>query len=300
MSTLRETRRIALASLVATAALAGAASSAQAATTTLNLSCKFPLLGIQPVTLQVDATLPPNVDPGVPTEPFDLVEKITLGGNVSEGAPLFNGATVEGDARTTGTVAFNGSVISLSTPGSFGPIAPPEAPAPIVVDTTASVPSLTFDDPGTAKFSITGLSLNLTWRDPAGDVIELPALRTDVDGNPVTDSDGDPATTDVYCKVDAGQDGFLGDIIVNGPVVGLPTITAVSGAKPKAGVGGSVVVKGTNLGTTTQVTVDGAPATFTKQGKNLKVQLPALAAGDHQLVVTNDKGASAPTTVTYK
>ncbi len=301
----RETRRLMLAGTTAAVAFGSLAASASAATNTTTQTSKWPLLGNQSATLAVTADFPATAQVGVPTANTPVTSKVTFNPILSQGIDLIEGGhTLEGELRTKATISTpTGGSIVVSLLGSITPVnvdADAPAPDPLVLEATSSSPSLVFDDPGTANINVQSFSANLTLRDRNGDVIQLPNPSS------VPDSDGNPDTFDVVSTLSpaTGQNTLLDSIeIVNpGPVAGAPTIDKITGGKPRASIGGAVVVHGTKLAKTSSVTVGGKPATFVVvNAKTLLVLAPSQpAAGNYPVVVTNDKGASAPATLTYR
>lgn len=298
MSHFRDARQLTLAGATAALAFGALASSAAAATVSNTYTCKFPLIGTQGATLAVSADFPASVQAGDLIPSTAVTSEVTFSSVVSDGLSLIDGiASADGTITTTAKLTTpDGGVVTINLPGEIAATALDPMPNPLGVGTTVQSPAITIDTPGTATIAIQSFALNLTIRNASGDVIQLPPPSGTVD------SDGNPDTFDVNCVLSpADQNAQLASIaILGGPVVGAPTISNVVGPKPKAGVGGQVSVKGTGLASTTSVSVGGTAATFAVQGKQLKVQLPALPAGSYPLVVTNGSGASAPTTVTYK
>ncbi len=186
---------------------------------TLSYKCKFPLIGTQPLTLDIGLDLPDHWPVNTPTPGFSVGVKATVGGTTAQGLALVEGlrsivGVSEAEAPGKGTSA----KARVTTPSGFGidvrvpinidryQVASPVAD-PVVLTASGVTPPLTFDDPGTAQVVLQEFTLNLKGLDADGNPIE--GLRTppsDIDRNPYTDIDGDPGTFNVPCKVDpAGQ-----------------------------------------------------------------------------------------------
>ncbi len=298
----REAGRLALAGATAAIALGSLASSAAAASNTTTHAAKWPLFGTQPATLDVSADFPASVQAGTPIDPTPITSKVTFAPIISQGLDLIDGgATIEGELRTKLAVTTpGGSTVTVSVPSTIAPIniAAP-APDPLVFETTNATPSLVIEEPGTATVNVLSFSANLTIRDPNGDVIQIPNPSS------VIDSDGNPETFDVVSTLApaTGQNTQLASInILGGIVQGAPVIDRITGGKPRAAIGGTVVVHGSKLAKTTSVTVGGKPATFVVvNAKKLLVLAPSQpAAGSYPVVVTNNKGASEPAPLVYR
>lgn len=301
----RETRRLVLAGTATAVAFGSLAASAAAATNTTTHTAKWPLFGNQGASLEVSADFPSSVQVGEPIPSTAVTSKATFNSILSQGIDLVDGGhTLEGELRLKGSITTpTGGVVTVQLPGEITPInvdADAPAPDPLVLEATANTPQVTIDDPGTANINVVSFSANLTLRDVNGDVIQIP--------NPsgIPDSDGNPDTFDVVSTLApaTGQNTLLTSINIGdpGPVVGAPVIDRITGGKPRAAIGGAVVVHGSKLATTTSVTVGGKPATFVVvNAKKLLVLAPSQpAAGDYPVVVTNDKGASEAATLNYR
>ena len=209
---------LALASAATVAALS--APGAQAAqTATLNYKCKFPLIGTQPVQLETAFDVPATWPVSEVTPPWPVMATVSLSSSIPEALEGFAGLRTLGavtEAQKPGKSSGlrtrvslpDGTGLNVRIPIDFTPYTttgPLLRPLPI--SGQGSMPSLTLDVPGPAKIALTELILNLYAYGADGQ--PLPGLRTppiDVDGDPRYDSDGDPNTFDVHCKLDpAGQ-----------------------------------------------------------------------------------------------
>lgn len=292
MSKLRETRRMALAAVGTAVALGALATSAQAATTTATYTCRYPLLGFQPVTAIVEANLPETAEVGVPTAPIDVTTTLLLGGDTAIGFSLFEPATIEGTINTG--LSIGPVSVNVVAPVPVGGIEPD--PGPVNLSGVGQIPAIEFSEAGPVAVALTNVSMNLTARDAAGEPIPLPPVRD------VVQSDDDPNTFDVRCVLaPEGQNTSLGSIAVGGAIVpGAPVVSGVFGPKLIAGVGGTVQLRGSALGKVTKVTVGTKPARIlARSAKSLIIAAPPQPAGSYPVVATNAKGSSAPVTATY-
>ncbi len=212
-----------LARLTAAAAVAagvvGAPSAHAAQTAQINYKCKFPLIGTQPLTLNLSFDFPERWTVGDPTDGFAVSATALYGGTTAQGLGLIEGlhtigGVTEAQKPGKGTAArmrvalSDGSALQVRVPINIEPytIAPP-VPDPLVLNGAATTPSITVDVPGEATFSITELILNLYGHYADGTPVEgLTTPATDIDRAPYTDIDGDVGTYNVPCKLDpAGQ-----------------------------------------------------------------------------------------------
>ncbi len=204
----REAGKLAVAGVAALAAFGTAASSAQAAKLTQNYQCKYPLIGVQPLKIDIDAAIPTSWQVGEATDPFVINAVAAAGGSTAGAIQLLGAATLEGSSKASASITLpTGSKLSLKVPIGIANWTKSGAtvPNPLVLNAQGSTPSLTFDDLGKASVSVDAISLNLTARNAAGQAIPLVPVTKDLDGNAFAQSDSDPSTFDVPCKLDAGQ-----------------------------------------------------------------------------------------------
>lgn len=204
--TSRETRRLALAGVAAIAALGASTSTAQAAKLKLNYTCNYPLLGEQPLSIDIDASIPTEVAAKSPTGAFDIKAVATAGGYTWAGVNILGGKTIEGAAVAGATISAPNFSLPVGVDIAVSKYDVPATKQNLVLNATGSTPSLRFPQDGTARVSVDTLALNLIIRKADGTAIELPPVGTD--------SDGDKATFDVACNLEPGQNTSLASIKV--------------------------------------------------------------------------------------
>lgn len=202
----REAGKLALAGLAAAAAFGSAASSAQAAKLTLNYQCKYPLIGAQPLKVDIDAQIPETWPTGEATERFTIGATATAGGSTSKAMKLIGAASIEGVANAKATLAGAGTPLPVSVPMTIqtGVKGASGFADPLVLKAHGYGPELYYDEELTQTVTVDKISLNLIARNAAGKAIPLNPVKTDLDGQAVTQSDSDPATFDVPCKLTPG------------------------------------------------------------------------------------------------
>ncbi|MBO9534870.1 MAG: hypothetical protein J7513_17995 [Solirubrobacteraceae bacterium] len=243
-----KSRTPALAAAVIT--LLPAASAGAVQTSTITYQCKYPLIGIKALSLKISLDIPDTWPTSTPTNPFG-VTAVASAYDMAAGLAAVDGLTsIKGSSTAFATVktaqGFNVPAKTVATIAET--VLPNPVPNPLVLTATGSTPALTFDDPGTEKIYLDKVAINLTALDGSGEPIVLPPVTKDIDGNKVSDSDGDPNTFDVYCKPDANQPGGFGDfqlasfdvVMVGLPSpsptpVGLPPITPSPTPSPTVG-----------------------------------------------------------------
>lgn len=214
----RDARRLALAGFATVAALGAGASSAAAAKLTLNYQCKYPLIGVQPLKVDIDAAIPATWQAGKATEPFVINAVATAGGSTASAMQLIGAQTLEGTATAKASLKQpNGSTLPLNVPISIANWTKSGAsvPAPLVLNAQGSTPEVTVDDTGNALVNVANISLKLVARNSTGQALPLLPITKDIEGNAYSQSDTDPGTFDVPCSLNAGQNTQLASIAVN-------------------------------------------------------------------------------------
>lgn len=276
-----KSHRLALVGALATAFLT--ASSAQAATLEQDYTCRYPLIGSFATHLTTTQAVPTTATIGVPASFGTLTSNVTSEQKLKEAFAVLGATTVEGNINSSAAIVSPGSTVDYSTDPGFGPI--PANPSGALVYSGSTGPgSVTFTAAGAGSESVTALSLRITVHN-AGGTISFP------DENGVT---SDRIT--VPCTLNSGQPTRLASFTIKSLP---PTIASVTGTL-RGATGGSVLIQGTNLDTTTTVKVGGQPGQIlARSGTQLMVTLPARPYGTQTLVVTNPSG-SASTAVYYQ
>jgi hypothetical protein len=163
---------------------------AQAATTTLQYTCTFPVIGGEPITARISTDIPTALAAGESSPPFAINAAATVDGNFTFGLRHILGVRIiEGtlDAETSVTAPQGGigvpvhlSITRTSIPasGSF------DIPA------TGTTPTLTFTKPGSARITAGSFTLHLVPEDVNGNLTDLGKI-------------------DVPCTLNSGQDNVV-------------------------------------------------------------------------------------------
>lgn len=203
MSTIRETRRAALATAGVFAVAGALASPASAASASVELECKYPLIGIQPVTATV------SYDDAVAARPgkafsLNATTQLTLGGDASVALEIIDARTVSADIKTSLQIGSKSTQFS----GNTGTQTPPLSPDPVLVSASGVTDPVKLGA-GSATVSLTGLTFSVRPVNSAGVPIQVRPLSG------VPDSDGDPYTFDVICSIASGQSTTIGTVDVS-------------------------------------------------------------------------------------
>lgn len=211
----RTARRLAVAGSAALVALGAATAPAQAASLKLDYQCKYPLIGVQPLTIDIDSTLPSNWVSGASPQ-FAISAVATAGGSTGGAIKALGAQTLEGTASAFATYTVPGAApLPLDIPIDIAKwTRPSSVPSPLVLAAYGKTPALSLTKVGTATATVDELSLNLRARDRNGASLELAPVTTDLDGKAITPADSDPGTFDVPCKVKPGQNTTLASINV--------------------------------------------------------------------------------------
>ncbi len=193
--------RLALASAVALVALGGAVAPATAATTVTDqdFRCKYPLLAIEPPEAKWTVSAPDRIEDAFTLDvDVDFVSVGELDFGVVDGFSSLEG-TLDADLLLKYP---SGQTAVVKTKIPVGPTAPS---TPSTFSGQKSITLNGLGELGLGTLEVQRVGLNLTARRADGTTIALAALTTGLDGEPVTPSDADPNTFDVYCRQDAQQ-----------------------------------------------------------------------------------------------
>lgn len=213
----RTARRAAVAGGAALIAFGVASAPAQAAKLKLDYQCKYPLIGVQPLSIDIDSTLPSTWDSG-PTPKFAISAVATAGGTTGKAIKTIGAQTLEGTASASATFTVPGAApLPVKIPITVAKwTRPATVPEPLVLAAYGATPALNLEEAGTATATVDKLSLNLRARDRTGTSLNLAPVTTDLDGAPITPADSDPGTFDVPCTLAAGQATTLASIAISG------------------------------------------------------------------------------------
>jgi hypothetical protein len=191
--------------------LAGAGSASAAdASLTLNYSCPFPLIGVQTLTVTIDATLPDSVVAGEPTPPINFTADVTVPANATEGLSLVGATSVSGTATASSTLTDGSLSLPLSVPLTV-PATPVPTSGAFTVHSTGSAPPVTLTDVGTAQITVGDFSTTLTPVTATGAPTGLGTFTSD-------------------CTQIAGQNNVLATFPVTAPAP--PTTTTTTTTAP--------------------------------------------------------------------
>lgn len=211
----RVSRVMCVAGLAFVAGVVGAAP-AHGASLAQDYRCAYPLLGSRALTLEVTAGVPGEWRAGALSPAFDIDARMTPDLTTREGFGLFETRTIEGTATASLRAAGLGYDLAIDAPLDIPQVDVPPAPGEFVLvgaGRAAQVPVSEFAF-GAGEVTVEDLQLNLRVRDSSGTSVVLPPLP-----GAAPDSDGDPATFDVACSLDDGEERKLADIDVNGGIV---------------------------------------------------------------------------------
>jgi len=205
MEVMRRRGRITLAAAIVTVIGLGACSSttlagsgdtseddvgaAALASLTLNYSCVFPLIGAQPLSVEISSDIPTEVTPGVPTGAFEIDAISTVNDAARVGLRTVGATTLEGTVKADAHLA----APSLDLPLVVD-MAIPQAPIPatagaFTVNADGATPSLTFtaQNAGTGTITVGDLVLTMTPRDANGNPTGLGTFDADCTAAPGQD-----------------------------------------------------------------------------------------------------------------
>jgi hypothetical protein len=237
---------IAIAGLVAgiTAIVSGGGTAAATPVSlTLEYSCVFPLIGAQPMTVQINSDIPSEIQVGVPTGAFQIHSVATVNEGARAGLRTVGATTLEGtvkaDAHLSVPTLELPLVVDLTIPQA--PI--PATAGPFDVNANGPTPSLTFTQSqvGTGTITVNDLVLTITPKDANGNPTGL-------------------GTFDSQCTLAPGQSNVLHTFQIKGG--GGTTTTSTPGSTTS-----------TTRPTTTTSTTRPTTTTTTPQGLHFSFDL---------------------------
>ncbi|ALG11883.1 hypothetical protein AOZ06_37930 [Kibdelosporangium phytohabitans] len=200
---------------VAGTVLLGAGSAAaDPVSLTLTYKCPFPLIGVQPITVKIDADFPKSIPVNTPTPELDIKTINTVGATATQGLNLVQAKTLEGTALADAAVAAPEGTLPVKVPVTLKKIDIP-ASGEFQIGADGKTPSLTFTKPGEVKITVGDLLLHLVPRKADGSLTGLGEF-------------------DSQCTQDAGQNNTLATATITPGGGGNDTEAPTAPANPRA------------------------------------------------------------------
>ncbi|WP_326595750.1 DUF6801 domain-containing protein [Streptomyces sp. NBC_01803] len=151
-------------------ALAGNSASADPASLTLNYTCPFPLIGTQPISVDISTDIPGTIEVNEMTPPIEIEAITTVNAKTHQGLKTVASTTIEGSAIAYSNIAAPGFDLPLEVPIEIPKQNIPPAPPYTEFDITAngSAPEISFSEPGHGEITVGDLLLTLTPRKADG------------------------------------------------------------------------------------------------------------------------------------
>jgi hypothetical protein len=177
----------------------GHQATAAPATLTLNYTCSFPLIGSQPLAVEIHADIPTEIAPGVPTAAFQIDASASVSETAKAGLRTVGATTLEGTVRSEAHLSVPNMDLPLSVDMAIPQVPIPSGSGAFAVRATGTTPSLTFTDQNAGPGTITvgNLVMTLTPKNAGGSPTGL-------------------GTFDSTCTQVAGQDNVLQRITIGG------------------------------------------------------------------------------------
>ncbi|OLR92174.1 DUF6801 domain-containing protein [Actinokineospora bangkokensis] len=165
-------------------------------TKAVTFSCAYPLIGNRDVPATVTATFPSTVAAGTPINTTDFSVAVSLDDTTVQALQLVGAATVEGTSEAGVDLSINGTELGVTLPGLDIPVTAVTGAAPIALNITGLVPSLTVKSAGQVDIAIgNAFTGKITPKTATGELTGL-------------------GTFDLNCSALAGQDLSLVSIPV--------------------------------------------------------------------------------------
>ncbi|MGK5531745.1 DUF6801 domain-containing protein [Streptomyces sp. URMC 129] len=178
-------------------AFGGTSASADPVSLTLNYTCPFPLIGEQPLKVDVKTDIPSSIGVGEETPPFVIEAVTTANAKTHQGLQTVAAASIEGSALASANVTAPGVELPIEVPFEVPNQEIPKAPpyTEFQINASGEAPSVTFSEPGQGEISVGDLTLTLTPKKADG-------------------SDTGLKTFESACTLDEGQDTVLAEFEV--------------------------------------------------------------------------------------
>ena len=210
------TRTLAAAGIAAVAAL-GVTSTADAAIDkTLVYQCKFPIIAPGKISIHITANIPATWPTGVETDKWLVKADATLLAPVPYAMGTIDGlskldgkasAKVDLNLKDSGGTAFSVPANVNMTVPAVNYVMPDNEDATLLVPASGSTPALFQDSPSSGKIVLKSIALNMKAYNASGVALKLAPVTKDWNNNVIADSDGNPETFDVICRLDPATPG---------------------------------------------------------------------------------------------
>ncbi|MEH3054065.1 MAG: hypothetical protein PGN13_08695 [Patulibacter minatonensis] len=229
---LRLTARSSVALATVSASLLGALVSAPAAgaatwQSTLDYTCRFPLMRPQPLKLKISAEIPATVVANAPTGSFKITASAAVNDAAATALRALFSTTIEGSADAAAQVVFpDNTSIDVGVPTTVPKQAIPTSGG-FETNATGSTLSLRLSKVGRAKITVGDLVLRLTPRSADGELTGLSEFETEC--FQVPGQNNQLATIDVTSATGVTPTPTA---TAKPPVTPTPAITATATAQP--------------------------------------------------------------------
>nr|WP_240929765.1 DUF6801 domain-containing protein [Streptomyces coryli] len=268
--------------------LSGGTASADTVSLTQKYSCEFPIIGADPITINIEMELPKTMKVGEAVPAFPVKAATDVSVRAAKGITVATGKTLEGKA--TATVDVHRPQIEqplkIEVPNTVEKTTIPSPAAAFTVNSTGETPGdlLTWTKPGIASFDVKGITLHdMIARNAAGEPVDLDAGEPHDDGKP--DTFKAPCTLDPTSPVKIAEMDIVdeGGGTPGGTVEGNTTGNTTNGGTGDQKLGTEVKDGGTPGGTLSMKQAGDAVAlSAVEQGKG------GISSGNLNAVTVSD------------
>jgi len=202
---------------------------------TLNYNCTFPLIGAQPLTVEIHSDMPTEIAAGTATGAFQINAVATVSDTARVGLRTVGAATLEGTVKANANLAVPGLNLPLTIDMNIPSVAVPTATGAFPTNASGSTPSLTFQaaNAGTATITVGDLVMTLTPKAANGSATGL-------------------GTFESACTAAPGQNQVLHTFTITGG--GTPTTTTTVTQPTTTATTGSTSTSSSTTSSTTSTT----------------------------------------------
>jgi hypothetical protein len=213
-------------------------------TLTLNYNCTFPLIGAQPLTVEIHSEMPTEIAAGTATGAFEIDAVATVSETARVGLRTVGAATLEGTVKANANLSVPGLELPITMDMTIPSAAVPATSGAFPTNASGSTPSLTFQpaNAGTATITVGDLVMTLTPKAANGSPTGL-------------------GTFESACTAAPGQNRVLHTFTITGGAPTTSTVTTPTTAPTTATT--STTVASTSTTSTTSAPTTTRPSTTT-------------------------------------
>ncbi|MCT2592413.1 hypothetical protein LHJ74_21315 [Streptomyces sp. N2-109] len=212
----------------ATVLLGAGTASAEPASLTQKYACAFPLIGADPIDIEITSDIPATVAVGDFSGKLKINSVTGVSKKAAQALTLVGVKTLEGVATAEASVNLpGGGRLHVEVDNTVAKTQLPNPAAAFDVTAKGEAPSIGFDQTGKASIDVNALTLKLTARDAAGKPVQLPPYGDVFEAKCTLDPADQNKTLHTFTVTEEGSGdptaGTTGSPTTAGPTTAGPT-----------------------------------------------------------------------------